>query len=114
MPGDDSANSRSENIDSDADDIDYSVGKQVCNRVDSDMAIFAAGSDSSHHREPEHDQANKPICPNDACIEYLAKYDLANGEQHQTAQQSNERYILKKATKAVESIKIDSQAGCHA
>ena len=78
------------------------------------MAVFTAGSDSSHHREPQHDQANKLIRPNDACIEYLAKYDLANGEQYQTAQQSDERYVLKKATEAVESIKIDSQARCHA
>ena len=85
MPRNNRTNSGCKQIDHDADSADHVVGEKMRKRIDANVAIFTASSHSSHHCEPEHNQPDQFVRPNDAGTEDFPEHDLSDCKQHHAA-----------------------------
>lgn len=70
--------------------------------VDANVAIIACRSDGAYHREPQNNELDEIICPDDARLEYLAEHDLRDTNENHRPEQCDERNIFDEAPEPIQ------------
>ena len=77
------------------------------------MSIVTARSDRSDHRKPQNHELDQLVCPDETCLEYLAKHDLAAGQDDHASQHCDESDIFEQLPQSIEAGEQRAEAGTH-
>ncbi len=103
LPGYDGAYERREDIDDYPYEVDSPVRQQVRQRVYADVSVVPCRRDRAYHGEPEDDQLDHLVGPEQACFEHFPQDDLADRNENERPEQDDECGILGDAAETLES-----------
>ncbi len=111
MPRQHAAHEGGERVDDDPRDPCVFLGNEMRKHVDAQVAVTAARGNRSDQGNPEHEQLDELVRPDEAEAEKDPQDDLGDRQQHQRAEQYDERRVFERSAPAFEAIRQTGRLG---
>src|SRR5690606_13007598 len=110
VPRDDRADRRGGRATHDGGDALQRRRQNAVGDLDRDVLVIAACGDRAEQREPEDEDADQRVAPDDTERENVAQQDLRRREEHQRAEAYHEQCVLDAAADAVGALEPGLEA----